>query len=243
VDVPQVRAEWPATVRGGRPLCAARRGHVATVPRNSGGSATGLAREQGSVRLDGDSCCGQCGLFAVDIVGFTQPQRDEDIQLYMHKSLYEMLEIAFGRCDIPWINCSREDRGDGVLIVTPPTLPAERLISIPDRLRLLIRRHNRVSCEAAHIQLRAAINLGPVHHDGLGFIGADVNLLYRLLDARQFKRRLSGLDSEIALIASDYFYEHIIRPRPSIMESAMFDAVMIRDKNINAQAWIYLPGA
>src|SRR5260370_24049479 len=36
-----------------------------------------------------------CGLFAVDIAGFNGWHRDDDIQIYVHKSLYEMLQAAF----------------------------------------------------------------------------------------------------------------------------------------------------
>src|SRR5215831_2033608 len=32
-----------------------------------------------------------CGLFAVDIAGFTDPQRDEHVQLYLRDALYRML--------------------------------------------------------------------------------------------------------------------------------------------------------
>ena len=194
-----------------------------------------------SAQLDKRSDWGQCSLFAVDIAGFTRPLRDDDIQVYLRKSMYEMLETAFDRSDIPWADCSHEDRGDGVLVVAPPMVPAGMLVPIPDRLRALIRRHNRVSCDAAHIQLRSALHLGPVHHDGHGFIGADVNLLCRLLDARQLKQRLANSTTEIGLIASDYLYNNVIRRQPSFVHPALFDSVRIQVKETRTRAWVYLP--
>jgi hypothetical protein len=182
-----------------------------------------------------------CSLFAVDIAGFTGAQRDNDIQVYMHQSLYKMLDTAFNRSDVPWSDCSHEDRGDGAIVVAPPTIPAARLVPIPDRLRLLIRLHNRVSCDAAHIQLRAAIHLGPVHHDGHGFIGADVNLLCRLLDARQPRQLLARSDAEIALIVSDYLYATVICRQPSLLDPALFRPLNVRVKQTRARAWLYLP--
>jgi hypothetical protein len=201
-----------------------------------------MTRYLDGAQLDRESDWGQCGLFAVDIVGFTKPLRDNDIQLYLHKSLYEMVQTAFDMSDVPWSNCSHEDRGDGVLVVAPPTVPASKLAPIPDRLRTLIRRHNHVSCEAARIQLRSALHLGPVCHDGHGFIGADMNLLFRLLDTRQLKRRLADSTTEIGLIASDYFYFNVIRRQPSFLDPALFDPVRIRVKETRARAWVYLPG-
>jgi len=192
--------------------------------------------------LDGSSGWGQCGLFAVDIAGFTEPQRDEDIQLYMHKSLYEMLEAAFEMSDVPWTDCYHEDRGDGVLVVAPPMIPVAALVPIPDRLRTLIRRHNRVSCQAARIQLRAAAHLGPVHYDGHGLIGAAVNLLCRLLDSRPLRQRLADPTTEIALITSDYLYYSVIRCQPSLIDPSLFKPVRIRVKKTTAQAWVYAPG-
>ncbi len=245
VNVPSIPAEQPpATSRPGPRTCRARLGRaVSLVPRNGGGPVMHVPRHPTTLRLDRRSGLGQCGLFAVDIAGFTALHRDDDIQAYMHESLYEMLETAFDRSDVPWADCSHEDRGDGALIVAPAIIPAAMLVLIPDRLRALIRRHNRVSCEAAHIQLRTAVHLGPVHHDGHGFIGADVNLLCRLLDARQLKYRLADSATEIGLITSDYFYSNVIRRQPSFVDPGLFDSVRIRVKETRARAWVYLPGA
>jgi class 3 adenylate cyclase len=212
-------------------------------PETDGGPIAQAAGLDG-VRSDRTSGSGQiCGLFAVDIVAFAGPRRDDDIQMYIHESLYAMLRSAFDRSDVPWAHCSHEDRGDGVFVVVPPTIPAARAVLIPDRLRPLIRRHNRVSCEAARIQLRIAIHLGPVYDDGHGFIGGDVNHLFRLLDAQQFKRQLAASTAEMALITSDYLYVNLIRRQPSLMDPALFSQVNIRVKETRARAWVYLPSA
>ena len=57
--------------------------------------------------------------------------------MYVHKSLYEMLETAFDRSDVPWSCCVHEDRGDGALVLVPPTIPVAGLATVPDRLRVL----------------------------------------------------------------------------------------------------------
>ena len=122
-----------------------------------------------------------CALFAVDIAGFTAPERDDDIRLYLHEELYKLLEKAFDGSGIPWNRCFREDRGDGVLTVIPPGNVCKNIIDpLAERLRGLIRRHNHVFRDAAAIQLRVAAQR-PVDHDGHGFIGSDINLLFRML--------------------------------------------------------------
>jgi hypothetical protein len=180
----------------------------------------------------------------VDIAGFNAAQRDDDIQMYVHSSLYAMLRIAFDRSEIPWADCAFEDRGDGVLVIVPPTLSVTGLVDpIPERLRGLVRRHNRVSADAARIQLRVAAHIGSVHHDGYGFVGHDVTLLCRLLDARPLKRMLAKSGAEVAFIASKYLYDNVIRSRPSLVDPDVFQPMPVRVKETRTRAWAYALGA
>jgi hypothetical protein len=185
-----------------------------------------------------------CGLFAVDIAGFNAAERDDDIQMYVHGALYAMLQIAFDRSGIPWADCAYEDRGDGVLVIVPPALSAAGLVDpIPERLRALVRRHNRVSANAAHIQLRVAAHIGSVHHDGYGFVGHDVTLLCRLLDARPLKRMLADSGAEVAFITSKYLYDNVICSRPSLVDPDVFQPMPVRVKETRTRAWAYALGA
>jgi len=185
-----------------------------------------------------------CTLFAVDIAGFTSPGRDDEIRLYLHEELYEVLEKAFDGSGIPWAGCFHEDRGDGALIVVPPGVACKAIIDpLPERLRGLIRRHNHVSCQAAGIQLRAAAHIGPVEHDGHGFVGSDVNLLFRMLEARPLKRALAGSSAELALIVSDDVYRRLVCRCPSLVSPDAFQRVKFQVQNTRAFAWTYLPGA
>jgi class 3 adenylate cyclase len=184
-----------------------------------------------------------CALFAVDIAGFTAANRDDDIRLYMHEVLYRVLQKAFDGSGIPWADCFREDRGDGLLIVVPPAVPIKGLIDpLPERLRALIRWHNHVSRDAAGIQLRAAAHIGPVEYDGHGFVGTDINLLFRMLEARPLKTALAGSGAELALIVSDYVYTNLVRRYPSLVTPDAFRPVKFQIKNNRVRAWTYLPG-
>jgi hypothetical protein len=199
-----------------------------------------LATRTSSPPTDGQLCT----LFAVDIAGFTSPGRDDEIRLYLHEKLYEVLEKAFDGSGIPWAGCFHEDRGDGALIVVPPGMACKGIIDpLPERLRGLIRRHNHVSCPAAGIQLRAAAHIGPVEHDGHGFVGSDVNLLFRMLEARPLKRALAGSNAELALIVSDDVYRRLVCRCPSLVSPDAFQRVRFQVKDTRAWAWTYLPGA
>ena len=184
-----------------------------------------------------------CAVVAVDIVGFTRPDRDDDIRRYLHERLYEYLQQAFDRSGVPWAECFCEDRGDGALIVIPPEIPVKGLIdSLPYKLHSLIRRHNHVVTEAAGMQLRVAAHIGPVEHDGHGFVGTDINFAFRMLDARPLRSQLAKSGAEIGLIVSDHVYDSLIRRYPGLADPGAFRTVRFQTKNTRARAWMHLPG-
>lgn len=185
-----------------------------------------------------------CAVFAVDIVGFTRQDRDDDIRRYLHEKLYEFLPEAFDGSGVPWGGCFCEDRGDGALVVVPPEISAKGLIDpLPDKLRRLVRRHNHVSREEAGIQLRTATHIGPVEYDGYGFVGTDVNFLFRMLDARTLKRMLADSGAELGLVVSDYVYRSLVCRYPSLTRPEAFRNVSFKVKQTRGRAWAYLPGS
>jgi hypothetical protein len=182
-------------------------------------------------------------MIAVDIAGFTRPDRDNEIQLYLRSVLYELLRAACTGAGLPWEQCEWEDRGDGALIIFPPGIPAQPIIHpFLDWLRGLIRRHNRVSCHAARMQLRIAANVGPVYRDDHGFGGDDVTLLFRMLDARPLRQALSESGAELAFIVSDYMYDSLVRHHHSLVDPALFRSLKTQVKHTRINAWMYLPG-
>jgi vacuolar-type H+-ATPase subunit E/Vma4 len=198
-----------------------------------GGAATTAPSADGQI----------CTLFAVDIAGFTRPDRDDDIRRHLHEELYDLMRKAFDGSGIPWAECFSEDRGDGILVIVPPDISARGIIdALPDRLASLVRRHNHVSCPAAAFQLRAAAHIGPVSYDGYGLVGSDVNLLFRLLEARPLRRELAASGAELALGVSDYMYRSTVCRYPSLVNADAFRAARVQVKGTRTRAWIYLPG-
>jgi hypothetical protein len=184
-----------------------------------------------------------CAMLAVDIAGFTRADRDSEIHLYLRRSLYQILQDAFEGSGLPWAECHHEDRGDGVLVIIPPHVPAYGLIDpLPERLRGLIRRHNRVSCEAAQMQLRAAAGIGPLDRDDHGLVGDDLNLLFRTLDARPLRQALTDTGAELVLAISPYVHDNLVIRHPSLVDPAQFQPLTTRVKRTRIHTWIYIPG-
>jgi hypothetical protein len=185
-----------------------------------------------------------CALFAVDIAGYTRPDRDDDIRLYLHEKLYYILEKAFDGSGVPWAKCLHEDQGDGAMILVPPDISFKGIIDpLPERLRSLIRRHNHVSRDAAEIRLRATAHIGPVYYDGHGFVGTDINMLFRMLDARPLKRALDSSGAELALIVSDYVYSTVVCRHPSLAAQTPSNRLDSRSKPQGAERGSTSPGA
>lgn len=185
-----------------------------------------------------------CTILAFDIDGFTRPDRDEAIRIHLHRAFYEILADAFEGSGLPWHQCHHEDRGDGALVILPPGVPAQPVIDpFPERLRGLIRRHNRIMCDAARMQLRAAAHIGPVYGDAYGVIGDDLNLLFRMLEAAPLRRALAGSGAELAFVISSYMHGNLVLRHRTLVDPALFSPLKTRVKRTPVSAWIYLPGA
>ncbi len=185
-----------------------------------------------------------CPMLAFDILGFTRQDRDEEVRIYLHKALYEILWEALEGSGVPWDRCHHEDRGDGALVVAAPDILAHGIIDpFPERLRNLIGLHNRMSCPAARMQVRAAAHIGPVYRDDHGLVGDDINLLFRMLDARPLQTVLSGSGAELALAISAYMYDSLVRRHPALAARAQFRQINSQVKGTRVKAWMHIPGA
>ena len=194
-------------------------------------------------QISGYDAGGQvCAMLAVDIAEFTRADRDDEIQLHLRTCLYGLLREALGRSGMSWDQGQHEDRGDGAVMIFSPDQAAQPIVdAFPDRLRCLIRRHNRFSCEPVRMQLRVAVHVGPVYRDEHGFAGDDVTYLCRMLDAQPLRRALTDSGAELAFIISDYVYEKLVRRRQSLADQRSFQRVRTQVKRTLVHGWIFLP--
>ncbi|MEU8119188.1 hypothetical protein AB0C21_10825 [Spirillospora sp. NPDC049024] len=147
-------------------------------------------------------------LIALDIPGFGDERRTHDVQRLLRATMYELLADSFAMTRLPWWSCHREDRGDGALIVAPPTVDSfAALDPLAHHLAALLRRSNRLANDITRLRLRMAVHCGEVQHDAHGVLGQAVTHLFRLLDAPAFKRAMAGaLDADLGMVVSDHLY-------------------------------------
>jgi hypothetical protein len=181
-------------------------------------------------------------IVAVDIAGFTDPRRSFDDQLTLHRSLAELLQRAFNEADIEWSSCEWEDRGDGKLILVPPNVPRIRLADqLWGRLLAGLRRHNATYSDTASMQLRVALHAGDVRLSSDGKVSKAINFSFRILDAPLAKEYLARTDSELALIASESFYQEVIS-EDQAAEPGLFQRIPVEVKKTSTAAWLRLSG-
>jgi hypothetical protein len=186
---------------------------------------------------------GLCSLFVCDIASFGHRSRTDLDRHKIRTALYDGLRRSFDDTGIPYGACYREDRGDGALVVVPPSVDTTVLLtSLVHRLRAEVRQHNDVSVEAARIRLRLAVHTGIVRSDAEGLVGTAVNYAFRILEAPQLKQVLQRTGAEVALITSERVYDDVIRHGLGLVDPAEFHQVELRVKETVTSAWMTLPG-
>jgi hypothetical protein len=182
---------------------------------------------------------GHCTLFVCDIISFGK--RADHVQSHLRTVLYEALRSCFEASGMPLAGCYQEDRGDGVIVVLPPSYDPARLAHpLPDHLRGSLRRHNELSAEHARMRLRIALHSGPLESDANGIVGTTVNHVNRLLDAPSFKEALAAMPADLGVLASDEFYRAVIREGRGAIDPTEFQPIDVRLKETETTAWLCL---
>jgi len=184
-----------------------------------------------------------CSILFTDVAGFGNPLRLDPDREVVRAGLYEILRSSLAASGVPWADCYYEDRGDGAVIVVPPTISTLRVVDplIPE-LAARLRQYNRRASEVVLIQLRAALHVGPVGKDAEGLTGQAVISTARILDAPVVKERLADARADLIFAVSDYVYDHVVRHGAGRVDSGAFEHVTGQVKESGVSAWIHLAG-
>jgi len=204
-----------------------------------------LAVASAGIRSAGPSpLTGQnCTVIRSDVVAFGAVDRGAEAHKIIKKALPAMTELALGPI---WSACRCEDRGDGLLIIVSPEVPTaqviERLLAmLPPHLR----RHNLTYSAASRMQLRLAVEVGPIEDTEVGVTGPSIIGVSRILDAPAFKRAIATQDGILGLIVSPFVYKTCIMAGGSLLDPAGFTEVPVHVKETHGSAWMQVirPGA
>jgi CRP-like cAMP-binding protein len=190
----------------------------------------------GSTQLTGQNCT----IVRTDIVEYGAFERNAEAHKIIKKALLAMTQLALGSA---WETCRCEDRGDGLLVIVSPEVPTaqviERLVSVlPHQLK----RHNVTYSAASRIQLRLAVEVGPIEDTEVGVTGRSIIGVSRMLEAHAFKRAITVQGAILGVIVSPYVYETHIKPDGSFLDPADFIEIPVRVKEAQTSAWMQLIG-
>src|SRR5215469_9844278 len=179
-------------------------------------------------------------IVAVDVEGFGDRHRTNPIQRTIRHGLYRAMQQAFAQAGIPWADCHREDRGDGIFILVGSEVPKSLFVeSLPSALVGELCAHNSAHPDLERIRLRMALHAGEVNFDEYGATGAAINLTFRLLESGPVKAVLSTSTGVLAIITSSWFFEEVVRH--SKAGAAAYRPFRVVVKETTTAAWICLP--
>ncbi|MFS2291686.1 MAG: hypothetical protein FWJ90_03140 [Actinomadura sp.] len=162
----------------------------------------------------------------------------------MRKAMYEGLERSLADLGLRPHEWYHEDRGDGVMVVLPPEVAVDSLLTtVVGRLRAEVRHHNGAASEAAQMRLRVAVNVGEAESDGRGIVSTALTHAFRLLDAEPLKEAVAGAETAIAVIVSRRVYEDVVSHGRELVDPGDYYRVEVKVKETSDEAWIMVPGA
>jgi hypothetical protein len=166
------------------------------------------------------------------------------LQLELRAGLIEVLEEACRAAALDRARWRRQDKGDEELALVPADVPVAAVVAdLTRELGTALARYNRSRNHLGRMRLRVAMHHGNAHIDGTGFAGPAPVVASRLLDAQQLRQALNVADdADLALIVSDYVYEHAVRERYRGLDPDAFQRVQVEVKRFTAVAWVHVPG-
>lgn len=159
-------------------------------------------------------------ILVLDVENFST--RPDPVQRSLRAAMYDVVHSAFEAAGVPAGEIVWEDRGDGILMLVPPTVAPVRLAgpfvrALDDALREQAAFHS-----AAHaLRIRPALRQGLAERDGLGWSGDAINTAFRLVDARPLRDVLRAAGSARLAAAAP----RGAAPSRSALSTAMSSAV------------------
>jgi Cyclic nucleotide-binding domain len=181
--------------------------------------------------LNGENCT----IMLSDVVGFGAGSRTDEDRRIIREALFSITHTVLQDLPDAW---SWDDRGDGLLTVVSPSVPTAKVVAhLHKELAAALEEHNRVYPDSARIQLRVAINVGPVASDIMGVSGEAIIVTARLVEAPVFKKAVRESGASLGIIASTFIYESVLRHGPYLEG---YSEIPVDVKESSLLAWMKL---
>jgi hypothetical protein len=182
-------------------------------------------------------------IFLVDIENFsTRPQA---VQAVLHDRLYAVLSFALRKARIEESACRLQDRGDGVLMLLPPTISTAVLLrEVMRGLQDALAAHQGTYREDHAMRLRVGLHYGAVNLDGERWTSDAINDLAGLVDAGAVRRVLATAErAHMVLVVSEHVHTSVVIGRhPGIDPAAYLPFDFVTKHGQARRGWVTVPG-
>lgn len=180
-------------------------------------------------------------IVVADIEGFGNRRRTDSHLQAVRDGLDAIMGTAFAAAGLSWEDCYREMRGDAVVALAPAEADKAQFVeTVLPTLVTRLRVHNDTHPESRQIRLRLALHAGEVSYDTYGITSAALIRAFRLCDAPPLKTALGGSPGVLAVIASDWLFDDVIRHTPAVAPGT-WRPVAVTVKEVDTTGWITLP--
>ncbi|TDD63314.1 hypothetical protein E1293_43310 [Actinomadura darangshiensis] len=186
---------------------------------------------------------GMCAFLVCDIASFSDASRVDPMRVRVRKAMYDGLDRSLQGAGLRLDDAYHEDRGDGVMVVLPPDVRTDLLLTtVVEGLRAEVRHHNEAASAPAQMRLRVAVNVGEAESDGRGIVSTALTHTFRLLDAAPLKEAVAVAETGLALIVSRQVYEDVVRQGRGRVDPGDYYQVRVQVKETTDDAWVMVPG-
>ncbi|WP_225849497.1 hypothetical protein [Streptomyces sp. HPF1205] len=171
--------------------------------------------------------------------------RSDPVQRSLRTAMYDVFTTAFGQAGLNGHGVVTEDRGDGVLVLVPPTVSPVRLAGPFVRALDEGLREKAAYFGPRHaLRLRLAMHQGLATRDEYGWSGDAVNTASRLVDAQPLRDVLHAAElGHMVFAVSSSVYEGVVRHGHRGVDPAAYAPMSFRTKHgERVGAWVTVPG-
>ncbi|GHF18113.1 hypothetical protein [Streptomyces morookaense] len=182
-------------------------------------------------------------IMVLDVESFSP--RKNPVQRAVRRAMYEVVEESLSRAGIAGQDVVMEDRGDGILILVPSTIPPVLLAG--DFIRELhdnLRERAVLTSTAAAMRFRVALHQGLASRDEHGWSGDAINTTFRLVDAKPLRDVLTAAHhAHLVFSVSSDVYRDVVQHGYRPLDPAAYLPVRFEAKHGQPiEAWVTVPG-
>ncbi|MFI2714182.1 hypothetical protein ACH495_29080 [Micromonospora sp. NPDC018662] len=182
-------------------------------------------------------------IVVVDIEGFGR--RSNPVQSSLRDTMYDVVRNAFADAHLNWADVHPQDRGDGILMLLPPSTSIVALAG--ELVRALdagLREKAKIFSATHAMRFRVALHHGLCQRDANGWVGAAINTASRLVDAQVLRDALAAAPTAVlAFAVSDEIYRGVVRHDYRFIDSSTFGPALLNVKELQQErVWIQVPG-